>query len=84
MPFDPESFFQNLAKHGELFEIINRLYLPEDYEKQEKTVGRKDDLLDLALSNEEKKFDYITWEERFQKQKYDENNCCNETNNWRT
>ena len=63
MPFNPDSFFQNLAKYPKLLKIIDDLTI--DYEKQEKSVGGKDDLQDLADQIKKRKFfDSKMWDER--------------------
>ena len=60
MPFDPESFFQNLAEYPELLKIINDLA---------ESLGGKDDLLDLIDQIKKNKFDFATWQERLEEQK---------------
>ena len=60
MPFDPESFVQNLAEYPELLKIINHLA---------ESLGGKDDLLDLIDQIKKKKFDFATWQERLEEQK---------------
>ena len=59
MPFDPESFIQNLAKYPELLKIFNELA---------ESLGGKDDLLDLIDQKKKQKFDYGTWQERLKEQ----------------
>ena len=59
MPFDPESFFQNLAEYPELLKIFNELA---------ESLGGKDDLLDLIDQKKKQKFDYGTWQERLKEQ----------------
>ena len=60
MPFDPESFIQNLAEYPELLKIINHLA---------ESLGGKDDLLDLIDQIKKNKFDFATWQERLEEQK---------------
>ena len=60
MPFDPESFFQNLAEYPELLKIINHLA---------ESLGGKDDLLDLIDQKKKQKFDSGNWQERLEEQK---------------
>ena len=60
MPFDPESFIQNLAKYPELLKIFNDLA---------ESLGGKDDLLDLIDQIKKNKFDFATWQERLEEQK---------------
>ena len=60
MPFDPESFIQNLAKYPELLKIFSNLA---------ESLGGKDDLLDLIDQIKKKKFDFATWQERLEEQK---------------
>ena len=57
MPFDPESFIQNLAKYPELLKIFNDLT---------ESLGGKDDLLDLIDQIKKNKFDFATWQERLE------------------
>ena len=57
MPFDPESFIQNLAKYPELLKIFNDLA---------ESLGGKDDLLDLIDQIKKNKFDFATWQERLE------------------
>ena len=60
MPFDPESFIQNLAKYPELLKIFNELA---------ESLGGKDDLLDLIDQKKKQKFDSGNWQERLEEQK---------------
>tara|TARA_Y100000310_G_scaffold227139_1_gene229356 strand:+ start:68 stop:577 length:510 start_codon:yes stop_codon:yes gene_type:complete len=60
LPFDPESFIQNLAKYPELLKIFNDLA---------ESLGGKDDLLDLIDQIKKNKFDFATWQERLEEQK---------------
>jgi len=68
--FDSVNFERNLAKHPKLFKIINDLTM--NYETQEKELGGKDDLQDMADRMKERKYGSGTWQERLQEVEKDE------------